>query len=482
MALVGLALLAVGCGDAGVRAGTGVVPASRSIPASGSPAGEVPWVDAPVAPSSTTTTTKVPPPAPAPACRAGDLAARAGRSGAAAGNYLQLVVITNVGPATCQLGGHPNTSTTAPTSTTVTPAVPSSEVTLTHLRDGLGVVGTWARSGSNRPHLFLTTDFAHWRDVTPPQVATDAFGDYPFFEDASFLDPDVGWVTTYDPADVNIALYRTEDGGRTWQAEQGTEHSLHAGATTVVQFLSPAVGFRETLEPTGPGASLSTTADGGAHWAPVSDRLPFVDQVVFADATRGVAVTEPGFCSINQDPGGPWLFATADGGRSWQARSLRPPPGLTGASRCVGLPTFSDAAHGVLPVAFDRGGRGFVGFYTTADAGASWDLASTVAAPVAEDNSTGSGFVEYPGVAVAGAGTWWVAGASASGPPPVVKVSTDAGHQWSEVAPTGLPSPVGELQAAGPTLGWALEGPSARLFSTSDGGRSWAPVALGPPG
>jgi hypothetical protein len=68
----------------------------------------VPWVDAiatAAPPTPTTTTTTL---ATGPACEAATLRAAAKGGGAGLGNDLEIVVVTNVGRATCWVGGYPS--------------------------------------------------------------------------------------------------------------------------------------------------------------------------------------------------------------------------------------------------------------------------------------------------------------------------------------------------------------------------------------
>ena len=67
----------------------------------------VAWLDQPLAPYRTPPAQLVHYPANAPPCEAAQLRVRNGRTGAGLGNYLQELVITNVGPHACVVRGYP---------------------------------------------------------------------------------------------------------------------------------------------------------------------------------------------------------------------------------------------------------------------------------------------------------------------------------------------------------------------------------------
>ena len=58
----------------------------------------------------------------------------------------------------------------------------------------------------------------------------------------------VAWNLT----NVGVTVYRTRDGGRTWQGRAVTTHTQNAGAIATVQFLNPRRGWLVSQEPTAP--------------------------------------------------------------------------------------------------------------------------------------------------------------------------------------------------------------------------------------
>ena len=145
------------------------------------------------------------------------------------------------------------------------------------------------------------------RDEKPVVLRTEdggatwlAVGDIPDLlrlEDVWFNDRSTGWMVG-----VRGLVYRSGDGGRTWQRQ---ESGVTAKLSTV-QFVDDRIGWiGEAAKP----AVLKTT-DGGASWRRIA--IPDVDDesglsnLYFLDAQRGWALGADGV-----------LVATTDGGETW---------------------------------------------------------------------------------------------------------------------------------------------------------------------
>jgi len=354
---------------------------------------------------------------------------------------------------------------------------PSVDVTLAYRGAGVGVVGL-ARAladvllppRSSDPRLELTTDFRHWRDVTPKSVLRSCRQScQTVFESAFFLSPRIGWVTTYNLLSAQDDLYRTTNGGASWQLQLRAHHSDNAGARGWVQFLNDRRGWVAMLEPTGPNATYWQSHNGGKTWSrirpgtAVGRRTP---PWPFCFTSARVGYSAPGsFTSVA--PPGIGLEQTSDGGRGWTRRPMRLPswyryrPSDPAAWPTYELPTFFKHRYGVLPVLLQRGGaRATLAFYTTADGGRRWQLTSTLALSIATAGLRDQPQVTVrtgPLVSIAGARTWWVAdsaGASASAPYRI-RITTDGGHHWL-TRRSDLPADSSSLQAAGSRQAWAL--------------------------
>jgi photosystem II stability/assembly factor-like uncharacterized protein len=176
---------------------------------------------------------------------------------------------------------------------------------------------------------------------------------------------------------------------------------------TGVQLLSATTAFVLTQSTESPGHFIGyATTDGGKDWRRFG--VPPTSDIHFVDALHGFGATEGS------------LLASADGGRSWEARTL--PPG----QRFAGAAWFLDADHGWYLNLEVLSGTGLPrDMYRTQDGGRTWQ-------PVATRLPAGA----------------WLASSS----------YLDPEHGWALGGGGNLPF-------------------ATRVLRTADGGGSWTPVA-----
>lgn len=306
-------------------------------------------------------------------------------------------------------------------------------LTATHYEHGWG----WVYDG----RLLVTTDAGdHWTQITLPAMPS---GQTP--PGIAVANPAVAWVAWIDPPGSGIIhVARTRTAGLQWDSatlqarpELARSVSLSEAST---QLVWAVVDEQQTMN-TDVG-ELFASVDGGVSWQSrhaVSGRA-----ALFLASGRGFVPTVPGRT--------PWT--TPDGGITW----TRMPSG-PGAS----VPAFADERHGI----YGSGPE----IYATADGGATW-------APVAQLPAAGS-IVE---VAAASPTRWYARSVN----PLQLWESTNSGRVWAPVAAAGLSSGgIDGLWFDGDT-GWALTrsvgscsgfktGCTTRseLLRTRDGGRTW---------
>ncbi|HET9481257.1 MAG TPA: YCF48-related protein, partial [Candidatus Polarisedimenticolia bacterium] len=274
----------------------------------------------------------------------------------------------------------------------------------------------------------------------------------------TFVDPQHGWA-------VGNAVFRTTDGGATWQRVSFTHGTLGA-----VFFLDRFVGwtcdrwnvFRtkdggitwEALpRPSARGASsffffdlqngwlvtpwgdIEKTADGGQTWTVVETVGDLLSHVWFLDATEGWAV------------GGNTAMHTGDGGASWQRRSFP-------STERVGSATFvAPSVPGGDPVSYAAGVGGCV--VKSLDG---WRTYSVV-------RPVGSGPLLWH-VQFADADHGFVVGDYG-----VLLYTNDGGANWYS-RQSGGPGGFHRMDANDPAHAW-LAADLGNVFFTTDGGIRW---------
>jgi photosystem II stability/assembly factor-like uncharacterized protein len=323
--------------------------------------------------------------------------------------------------------------------------------------------------------LFIYDD-GRWRNVTPPTLATDGID---AIDDVAFVDRRHGWVAAYNCATVAVHLYRTSDGGRSWQS-LGTpaEHSC-GGGPTFLSFIDHEHGWMEPVSPNGPVGELLGTSDGGRTWRQLAagppdqvrpPALPCLAPIRFVSRSTGwMARCGDGRVSL-----------THDGGRRWSIVRIRVP---AGADARFDLPAFFGksgvlaATIGTRPATENARTRKVV-FSVSRDGGEDWSVRSvrTLASCPLSPYDTAA----WP-ASVADARVWWIAAGRGR---PVVQVTSDAGRHWQKVLARGLPTrpcSVMSISAASTKVAWVVardQGSNSALFQTVDGGRSWRRLSL----
>jgi hypothetical protein len=221
--------------------------------------------------------------------------------------------------------------------------------------------------------IFRTVDGGvHWKEVeTTPAGGTAAAGALPVActkSGMSFVDATTGWVAG-GCVGAGAFFDVTHDGGVTWSPQ-----SLDCGdgcALGAPQFTSSRDG---ELVAANSVPVLFTTTDGGLTWTQRA-RLP-ATSVDFINADNGFALGLTG----NNNPSAV-LWATRNGGRSWQEARRAADSGAIGPASDIDAIDFVDGSLGwVTPVGISTGPSNYVPtpdtapftLWRTQDAGTSW--------------------------------------------------------------------------------------------------------------
>ena len=379
--------------------------------------------------------------------------------------------------------------------------VAGQDVTMLYAADGVVLVAETATPESTPDQLFLSDDGAHWRNITPPTSRAPVRGDgYLVFEQASFVNSDLGWVVGCAEASDIQVIYETTDRGDHWQQHSGPGCDLHG--TTHVQLLDSDFAIADNTVCPGVGCvPLETSTNGGRSWIPVAatgdgktmeiggrtypdpdGTWPREDPIRFVTtdltfAADGIGSPYGAFGYVA--PYG-YFVRSVDGGRTWKSVAPPVPGGTSGDHVRFDLPIFSSPTTGVVAVLDHSLAGNQLGFDTTRTAGQTWTLSTEV--PVARLGGFDNAYPGWltPTYSVANPSTWWVANPSQ---PVSIEITTNAGRNWSTVSASGLPAAPAQILALDDHRALATipdqnatTGINDHLYQSSDSGRTWSPL------
>lgn len=373
----------------------------------------------------------------------------------------------------------PATASLPPRAATATPTPPPNQAL-----QAIQMIDTttgWAVTTANQApfythHILRTTDGGTaWQDVTPAYAhSTQAVGDV---ED--FLSASLAWVAIApDNGTPSTQVYRTSDGGQTWQVSTVPATSQLGQLT----FLDPQHGWllAGIQAAAGPKAvDVFRTTDGGTTWTRVSTATPTytspgalppgADWLAFADASTGWAT---GYSPVTQFV---WLYSTHDGGATWQHHILPRPAGARG-DLSTGPITFFNRQEGILPTCFSvEGADSFADSYVTHDGGTTWNSTSLLPVSTCAVAALGdaSDFIDSTQGWVLD--TAWTPAATTTS----LSVTSDGGAHWRKLLTSTNYQAIQALDFVSDTVGWAIgvvASDTSFLLKTVDGGQTWTPI------
>lgn len=296
---------------------------------------------------------------------------------------------------------------------------------------------------NSRIRIFHTSDGGEtWqssllnaRDLETPAVFVDGLHGWAFATD-HFPGPDPGSVYIGG----QIALYRTVDGGKSWQR-------IKSGPST---------------------SQLSTTSDDAYGIPPfaASARMQFV-----TSSTGWLIGTAYHSSASNYS----WLYVTHDGGNTWNKVAISFPA----EALALWPPTFFTEQEGLFPVLTSGPAPQYVNgtmLYTTHDGGRTW-TSTTVSIDV-----TNAIFIDMNHAVSADS-----KGAN------VLYTTDDGWKHWTKVQIQTSYKSITTFDFVSPTIGWAFgdnttrslpepgggirKGDIIALLHTTDGGRTWQEIA-----
>jgi photosystem II stability/assembly factor-like uncharacterized protein len=213
--------------------------------------------------------------------------------------------------------------------------------------------------------LWTDDSGATWSDRTPENLYTRWLG-------VHFQNRQAGWALVMDSERDGINgwhVLKTDNGGSLWQATGlPVDPGLaELGEAAFFDFIDANQGWLAIRLRSGSSFSLGllfATQDGGQTWQQVS--IPLGEAVSFVDSLTGW--TAGGVT-------GEELYVTRDGGQTWQAANfIKADAGAVFYS----LPEFRSSQTGLLTVTVAEPGKPRVEVYRTQDGGQNWQIAGVV--------------------------------------------------------------------------------------------------------
>jgi photosystem II stability/assembly factor-like uncharacterized protein len=281
------------------------------------------------------------------------------------------------------------------------------------------------------------------------------------------------------PPSQALTLYRTTDGGASWNALPPTTFPVED-----VYFLDASHGWADSASPAQRGEFLYTTQDGGSTWSPVGP-LPTASPMgyVYGVGNYRVSFSRSSSGSLRGwYVGATELFSSIDGGRSWHPVAFDVPAAVAGWLVTPQQPAIEDPA-GVVAIAYrdpqgpDNATSNRIYLYASRDGGATWGNprpAPEGFAPVGDILST----------AILDPQHVWLTSQSQTGGDniqagPAVARTSNGGISWQVANKTPR---ILSMTFLDPIRGYALDvsGPTNinGILQTTDGGATWQRVSV----
>lgn len=326
--------------------------------------------------------------------------------------------------------------------------------------------------------LFWTTDFGQdWRDITPPLQPLGAG-----IADAFFLDTSHGWVLLRTPrsaaenvvfGDWGYELARTDNAGASWTVTPvqlpGLPKWQNLGMSGTVDFVDPSHGWIDLSLVSSAAFRLGlvySTDDGGQTWHPVRNAPRIA-------ATLRFLTPEDGWMAGG--PGGGELYATHNGGKTWERIALKAPE-QTGDAKypAYTLPVFHGPRTALLPITFwaPESKSPALVVFRSGNGGRTWK-----AVRILPNRPEGAHYGWGAALPVGVVGAAVITGEVSSGKITLRTSTTAGGRRIGSSVAVRRGSVVSDVYFRTLERGWLLAG--GNLYSTSDGGSTWANITPG---
>ena len=338
------------------------------------------------------------------------------------------------------------------------------------LKSGTG----WVSTGNQL--LWTTDNGAHWKDISPPNPNVDHYAS------VFFHDTETGWVLfshqTQDDerpepvadtpsSDWGFSFSFTADGGTTWTTAslppwRGSRGLSDQGVVAFADRLHGWMSLGVEGNTMTAGSALLLTSDGGRTWRDTPDAETGPEGRIEAI----LALTEKDIWILATPEGGSALWATHDGGNSYQEIVLSPPKAVAPADYpTFSLPVFADKLNGYVAVTYSGriGDKSAAVLFATADGGRTWNPDRIL-----------SNLIQGETVSTTVAGPAWLLPFAPLGTQPTLLKLPSGGKTTAATHRSSGAFNGCDLSFQTPDEGWMKC--SGKLSFTIDGGTSWTAI------
>jgi photosystem II stability/assembly factor-like uncharacterized protein len=299
--------------------------------------------------------------------------------------------------------------------------------------------------------MWHSTDGQHWTSMPGAQFNVAGVNDCadPCVDHIRFANDDVGYA--FGPS----AFYLTDNGGDSWQRQDGGALQLETLDGNVIRVLGTDSGC--------PGPcvdGIETSGVGATDWTPANVHVDSssVNTVQLARGNGG-----DGYLLLTRNAAGgaenemSTLYRSTDSGRSWE-RNGEPCPQFSREDDSIAIAGGADGRVSVLCRDRMSGGQAFVA--TSSDAGANFE-------------SHGIGAFDAPQMSLLTGDPATVLVAAGNG----MARTVDGGDTWQKVQ--DVTGDIGWVGFESQTVGRAVSKDGTTIWTTRDGGATWHPASIG---
>jgi photosystem II stability/assembly factor-like uncharacterized protein len=305
----------------------------------------------------------------------------------------------------------------------------------------------------NSKIYIISDDYSSLKDVTPKDIKKNIS-----FSDVHFFDGSNGLATSND-ADGHSAIYKTEDGGRTWRKHDINRYG-YLGNISYIDKNNSWVLLHEDAAMMHEKVAVLQTKDGGTTWNIISEvdplksdkgGIPFVGDksgISFQDDKTGwITGYEPVDDLL-------YLIFTKDSGITWYMKNLYVPKEFKGSEVSTFPPVFFSGKDGILPARIYSEKQNYA-FYVTHDGGETWTYGTAIR-DMKDGSLLWSFYGKGSGYATDGYNLYFLENGSSD---------------WKIVKSDLNYSDVQKIIFINDKLGWIID--KTGVYKTADGGFSW---------